>query len=159
MKKIIVALLLTTVFVSCKNNEKKEQKESIVETQEEMVESPAAPNLEVGCYAYDENGSKIVLEITEINDSIMGNLNYAFKEKDANTGTFSGVLKDSVLIGSYSFMSEGMESSREVAFLVKENQLIEGFGELDETGTGFKDKDNISFSSSMPLTKTECDQK
>ena len=88
----------------------------------------------------------------------MGNLNYAFKEKDANTGTFSGVLKDSVLIGNYSFMSEGMVSSREVAFLVKENQLIEGFGELDETGTGFKDKDNISFSSSMPLTKTECSQ-
>ncbi|MBW8198724.1 hypothetical protein [Flagellimonas abyssi] len=158
MKKIIVALLLITAFVSCKPKEKKEEDKTSEETKEEVVEVASPPSLQVGCYSYDENGSKVVLEITEINDSIMGNLNYAFKEKDANTGTFSGVLKDSVLIGSYSFMSEGMESSREVAFLVKENQLIEGFGELDETGTGFKDKDNISFSSSMPLTKTECSQ-
>ena len=158
MKKIIVALLLITAFVSCKPKEKKEEDKTSEETKEEVIEVASPPSLQVGCYSYDENGSKVVLEITEINDSIMGNLNYAFKEKDANTGTFSGVLKDSVLIGNYSFMSEGMVSSREVAFLVKENQLIEGFGELDETGTGFKDKDNISFSSSMPLTKTECSQ-
>lgn len=159
MKRIIIALLLTSVFVGCKSNEKKEEEPTKVENQEEVVETSPSPSLEIGCYGYDDNGSKVVLEITQITDSIRGNLNYAFKEKDANTGTFSGVLKDSVLIGNYSFMSEGLESSREVAFLIKENQLIEGFGELNETGTGFKDKENISFSSSMPLTQTECDHK
>lgn len=154
----MVALLLTMAFASCKPKEKKNGEQTIVATKEEVVEAPSAPSLDIGCYAYHDNGNRVILEITKINDSIVGKLNYAFKEKDANTGTFSGVLKDSVLIGSYAFMSEGMESSREVAFLVKENQLIEGFGELDETGTGFKDKESIRFSSSMPLTKTECSQ-
>ncbi|MBW8242376.1 hypothetical protein K1F50_06150 [Muricauda oceani] len=157
MKKTIVALLLTIAFVSCNSKEKKEEEETMVEPKKEVdVETTSAPNLEVGCYSYNDNGNKVVLEITQINDSIVGTLNYAFKEKDANTGYFSGVLKDSVLIGDYTFMSEGTESSREVAFLVKENQLIEGFGELDEKGTGFKDKKNISFTSSMPLSKSEC---
>ncbi len=156
MGKTIFALLLTLAIVSCKTKEKKEidsiPKESI---SNETVPTPFY-TLEVGCYTYDANGSKIVMEITQINDSVVGNLNYALKEKDANSGRFSGVLKDSVLVGSHAFMSEGIESSREVAFLVKGNQLIEGFGELDGTGTAFKDKEAISFSSSMPLTKGEC---
>jgi len=157
MKKTIFVLVLTLAFVSCKTKEKKEEVETMVETEEEFIEVPSIKNLEVGCYTYNANGSKIVMEITQISDSVMGNLNYSLKEKDANSGIFSGILKDSVLIGSYTFISEGIESSREVAFLLDDEQLIEGFGELDETGTTFKDKETLNFSSSMPLTKSECD--
>ena len=144
-----------SVLASCKTKEKQEENETQPEVP--MAVEEKAPALALGCYTYDGNGNHIVLEITEMNGTVLGNLDYALKEKDANKGTFSGILKDSVLIGSYTFMSEGTESTREVAFLVKEGQLIEGFGALDETGTAFKDPASLSFSSSMPLSKTDCE--
>lgn len=156
MKKLLLACLALSVMASCKNKETKEV-DSVPEVPITVAPPQSVPTLEKGCYTYDANGNHIVLEITEMNGSVLGNLDYALKEKDANKGTFSGILKDSVLLGSYTFMSEGTESTREVAFLVKEGQLIEGFGALDETGTAFRDPTSLSFSSSMPLSKTDCE--
>lgn len=114
--------------------------------------------LQKGCYTYDENGTTIDLEITENGDSVTGNLAYALSGKDKNTGTFKGRLKDDKLIGEYTFRSEGVESSREVAFMVKGGRLIEGYGEMTDEGTAFKDPDAIDYSSKMPLAKTDCSQ-
>lgn len=156
MKKLLFVCFALSLVASCKNKETKEV-DSIPEETETVVPPRSVPTLEEGCYTYDANGNHIVLEITEMDGSVLGNLDYALKEKDANKGTFAGMLKDSVLIGNYTFMSEGTESTREVAFLVKEGQLIEGFGALNETGTAFQDPDSLSFSSSMPLSKTDCE--
>lgn len=156
MKKLVFTCFALSVMIGCKTKEKQEENNVQTDSRIEAVEEKT-PSVELGCYIYDANGNLIILEITDINDSVLGNLSYALKEKDANTGTFAGILKDSVLLGSYTFISEGTESTREVAFLVKGNQLIEGFGELDETGTAFKDKSTLSFSSSMPLSKTDCE--
>ena len=156
MKKLLFTCLALSVLASCKTKESKEV-DSVPQEPVTVAPPQPIPTLEKGCYTYDANGNHIVLEITEINSAVLGNLDYALKEKDANQGTFSGVLKDSVLIGSYTFMSEGTESTREVAFLVKEGQLIEGFGALDETGTAFQDPTSLSFSSPMPLSKTDCE--
>lgn len=41
-------------------------------------------------------------------------------------------------------------------FLVKDNQLIEGYGDLNEDGTKFKDVNSIKDTSTMPLTKVDC---
>lgn len=155
MKKIIVTSLVLLLVFACKTKESKEMDSEAPET---VAPPQPVPTLEVGCYTYDANGNKVVLEITEINNAVLGNLSYALSEKDANAGTFAGELLDSVLIGKYTFMSEGTQgNTREVAFLFKDGQLIEGYGELDETGTAFKDKNALSFSSSMPLSKTECE--
>ncbi|MDD7886099.1 hypothetical protein [Flavivirga sp. 57AJ16] len=70
----------------------------------------------------------------------------------------NGKLNGDTLFGEYTFMSEGIESKREVAFLIKDHQLIEGYGELNEDRTAFVDKNNISYTSTMPLTKTDCDK-
>ena len=85
-------------------------------------------------------------------------LNIEYAEKDANQGKFVGTLNGDKLIGTYTFNSEGTESSREMAFLIKDNQLIEGYGELNEDGTKFKDMNTIKYTSTMPLTKMECDK-
>ena len=88
-----------------------------------------------------------------------GNLSYALDGKDANNGNFTGTLNGNKLIGNYTFHSEGRKSTREVAFMVKGKQLIEGYGPLNETGTKFKDKEAIQYTSEMPLKKTACDNK
>lgn len=154
MKKTIITLCLTLLVFGCKTKEKENVEEN---TGIETVEAPVY-NLEVGCYAYEGNGDRVLLEITEINNSVLGNLSYNLAEKDANSGTFAGMLQDSILIGKYTFMSEGTDgNTREVAFLWKDGQLIEGYGELDATGTSFKDRNTLKFTSNMPLSKTECE--
>lgn len=156
MKKIVYIVFTTLLVFGCKTKTEKENNNGQPETTTD-VEEKSAPSLEVGCYVYDANGNRIVFEITDVSTTVLGNLSYALKEKDGNKGTFAGVMNDSVLLGKYTFISEGKESTREVAFLVEDAQLVEGFGELDSTGTAFKDVTVLSFSSSMPLSKTECD--
>ncbi|MDD7886526.1 hypothetical protein [Flavivirga sp. 57AJ16] len=156
MKKLILLLLLIIGFTNCKNNTAKEKNTS--EEKEVVVNKKPTSLLKTGCYSYNADNNAINLEITDVENGIKGNLTYALDAKDSNSGTLNGTLEGDKLFGEYTFMSEGVESKREVAFLIKDNQLIEGYGELNENGTAFVDKNKISYSSTMPLTKTDCDR-
>lgn len=150
MKKLVLLIFTLVTVVSCKNNTKTEN-QSVTETTQKST-------LETGCYVYKSDGNNIKMEITEVNKNVTGNLNISYAEKDANQGKFVGTLNGDKLIGTYTFNSEGRKSSREIAFLVKGNQLIEGFGDLNEDGTKFKDVNTIKYTSTMPLTKVDCDK-
>lgn len=154
MKKIALIAMVTVLVWNCKEKEKKSESENEMEVTKTRDD---APKLAKGCYKYDQNNSIVLLEIDKTTNPVSGNLMYQLDGKDKNTGTFEGTLKADILIGTYTFMSEGMESSREVAFQVKEGHIIEGYGALNEAGTAFKSYDSITFSSTMPLTKRECD--
>lgn len=154
-KKVILVAFVAVAFFSCKNKEEKFN-ETIVE--EETVVGEVVPTLEKGCYTYNQNDNMVNLEITKNNNPVEGNLSYAFAEKDKNTGSFTGQFNDGKLVGVYTFQSEGKESKRQVAFMLNDNQLIEGYGEMNEDGTMFKDANAIDYSSTMPLSKTDCEQ-
>jgi hypothetical protein len=115
---------------------------------------PEAPKTE--CYSYNENGSIILLQLSHNKDNINGTLTYGLKEKDSNTGHFVGKIENNILIADYTFQSEGTESVRQVAFQFKDDKLIEGYGEMTEDGTHFKDIAKLKFDSKMPLSKTVC---
>ena len=135
----------------------KTENQSVMEENAEM-ETTQNSTLEIGCYDYKSDGNNIKMEITEVNENVTGVLYIAFAEKDTNQGKFVGTLNGNKLIGTYTFNSEGTKSSREMAFLVKDNQLIEGYGDLNEDGTKFKDVNTIKYTSTMPLTKVDCDK-
>ncbi len=156
MKKLLILSLLILSFFGCKNNTSKEQ--NTLEEKEVVTAEKPSSLLQLGCYSYNANNNAINLEITNLENGINGKLTYGLDGKDSNSGTLNGKLKGDKLFGEYNFMSEGVESKREVAFLIKDNQLIEGFGELNENGTAFVDENNISYTSTMPLTKTDCDK-
>lgn len=153
-KKVMLLIFIAFVFFNCKNKEEKPD-ETIIEAPIEE-EIPMVPTLVKGCYLYNENGSMVNLEITKSENPVEGNLTYAFAEKDKNAGTFKGEFNDGKLLGTYTFQSEGVDSQRQVAFMLKDNQLIEGYGELNEDGTMFNDVNAIHYSSTMPLSKTDC---
>ncbi len=155
MKNVLLFCLGIVLLLNCKNAQKPAEAPSEGTNSQE---GKPTSSLVIGCYAYDGNGSSVQFEITSDVNPVKGHLNYMLAEKDRNTGTFSGNLKDGKLIGTYTFQSEGTGSQREVAFLLKEGQLIEGYGEMNETGNAFKNRENISFSSTMPLSRTNCQQ-
>lgn len=67
-------------------------------------------------------------------------------------------MKGDTLIVDYTFDSEGSESVREVVFLKRNNQLIEGFGDVEEKDgkTVFKDKSKLIFGNSIVFKKVDC---
>lgn len=152
LKGVVLAILIVS-FVSCKN---KEEKPDAIIVEETVIDEGVRPALALSCYTYNENSNMINLEITNTENPVEGILTYVLAEKDKNTGTFSGEFRDGKLIGTYTFQSEGKESKRQVAFMLQENQLIEGYGDLNEEGTMFQDVNTVNYTSTMPLTKTDC---
>ena len=153
MKKLIIAAFVALTMLNCKN---KEQKTETTKTDPQEVIAKKTIALDLGCYVFDDGKNIVSLEITENGEEIKGNLTYALYEKDKNSGKFTGKFKDGILIADYTFQSEGKESIRQVAFKAEGDKLIEGYGDLNDEGTAFKDTSNIQFTSTMPLTKTEC---
>lgn len=141
------------------NCKKKEEKTENTNSQEVLSKEKTPASLDLGCYIFNDGKNDVTFEITENGSEIKGNLTYAFAEKDKNSGIFIGKLNDGILLGKYTFQSEGTESVREVAFKIDDNKLIEGYGDLNEDCTAFKDATNLNFSSKMPLTKTDCAKK
>lgn len=158
MKQIVLIVCAILSLSSCKDN-KDTAKEVIHDVKEVIAnEETLTALVELGCFEFSKDNNKVRFKITNIlEDSITGTLSYAYAEKDTNQGVFKGTLNDDKLIGTYTFTSEGVESMREVAFKVNDSVLIEGYGELNDSGTAFQDRATIKYTSTMPLVRTTCE--
>ena len=157
MKKVIVSgLVLMSVLVSCKKEEEK-QVETIPDASEKIVVEEQVSD---ECYSGSIKKDTILMNLTiKGNEVTNGRLSYKFYEKDKNQGTLVGELKGDTLIADYTFMSEGVSSVREVAFLKKGDSYIEGFGDVVDDNKGkvtFKDKKQLKFDGNVVLSKVDC---
>ncbi len=115
-------------------------------------------NLE-GCYSGNVGKDTVFLSIHPDGDFYRGELVYQFFEKDHNKGSVEGeLLGDTLLLLEYTFMSEGTESMRQVAFLLKGDKMSEGYGEMEEVegNMKFKKMNNLSFGEGFVLYETDC---
>ena len=154
MKYNIITLsgaLLIWAFVACK--EKSVSAE--VSTTPEETPAPSVPTGE--CYAWVSGNDSILMQIVIENNSAVGHLHYRFFEKDKSGGNLFGQMRGDTLVGDYKFMAEGTESEREVAFLRKGDQMIEGYGEsIEKDGRMvFKNVSTLKFEG-QPMLKTDC---
>lgn len=158
MKNLMLIAFFTISLVGCKNDKKSTSDQPMTEVSKDSdVNKNNTPELEVGCYIYNAKGDLVRLEITNINGtSVKGKLNYAYAEKDKNEGTFEGVVTGDKLLGSYTFISEGIESVRDVAFKIEKNQVVEGFGDLNDDGATFKDTSKLNYRATTPWKKGPC---
>ena len=150
MKIRLLTLGLSGILIiSCKNNENQDTKDSetLVEAQQQYEEEEEEIPVMM-CYLYASETDTISLNIEKLDKNISGSLIYMLKEKDINRGEISGEMKGDTLFADYEFMSEGKTSVRQVMFLQKENQLVEGY--LTE------DSKNYKFNEDFALTRTNC---
>lgn len=70
-------------------------------------------------------------------------------QKDSSSGSFEGTYKDGVLKGFYSFQSEGTNSILEVMFKKVGENLVRGYGDMNETGTHFIDVNTVTYDESV----------
>lgn len=113
----------------------------------------------IHCYSYIRNNDTIILKTIDVNGSMTGTLEYYLYQKDKNRGTIQGKLKDGLLIADYTFISEGVQSVRQVAFKQSGTSFVQGFGEtLDDNGKIiFRNIDSVNFNNPVILKEIECE--
>ena len=149
MQKLLIALFLFCGSLwACQS--KKQQTET---TQTNVADSSATK-----CYAHYTDKDTVRLTRTQTGGSVSGELMYQLSGKDRNTGTISGRMQGDTLLADYTFQSEGVESVREVAFLTKDGELVEGYAPVAEQNGKmiFSDRSALKFTSPMPLRPIGC---
>ena len=153
MKKVtVLGIVFMSILVSCKK-----EKEAVSATSEKIVvEEPASEE----CYRTVLKKDTISMTLTIKGDELTsGKLSYNFYEKDKSEGALVGEIKGDTLFADYTFMSEGVSSVRQVAFLKKGNTYIEGFGDVVDDNKGkvtFKDRKQLKFEGNIVLSKVDC---
>jgi hypothetical protein len=111
------------------------------------------------CYLGIMKKDSILLLISsQQQNQVLGELQYKHFEKDSSRGTLQGELRGDTLLAEYKFMSEGTESIRQVAFLRKGADWVEGYGEAEVKNgrMAFKDPAHLNFDDSWTLKKVNC---
>src|SRR6218665_1108947 len=123
-----------------------------------VVSEQATPTMEKLCFSLKNLNDTIELDLTRNGNEVAGTLVYLYKEKDSNRGTIAGTLRSDTLIADYTFMSEGVASVRQVAFLIEDNRAIEGYADLEQKDGKmvFKDISKITFGKGLLMNKADC---
>lgn len=148
MKNTSIIALSLVIFASC-NTEKKQESTTKTEVKTTQTET---------CYQHTKDSSTIRLNVIINDNMITGNLTYDYYQKDKSKGTIKGQLKSDTLFADYTFMSEGVESVREVVFIKTANGWVEGYGEIDDKDgkVVFKNRNKITFDNNVVLKETAC---
>jgi len=157
MKKLILAgVIITSIIAACQSDSKKYTTvdSSIMSKQQEGYKTPDE------CFIFDDNkgsSGKLLIYGTGVN-RVLGELSYSLNGKDKNSGAFYGNMKGDTIIVDYKFQSEGVYSHREVAWLRKGDQLLEGYGDVKDVNGNikFKDVKKLTFGKSIIFNKTSC---
>lgn len=148
----LTAIHLMLALLACKG---KNMSVEVTDTPADTIVTPPTPAGD--CYAWVSGNDSILMQIVIEKNSAVGHLHYRFFEKDKSGGNLFGQMRGDTLLGDYKFMAEGTESEREVAFLRKGDQMIEGYGEsIEKDGRMiFKDVSTLKFEG-HPMLKTDC---
>lgn len=119
--QLILPALLLTLGCTSETTEQAEDQPQTTEVQETSA-----------CYASVTAADSVSLRLVNTNGDITGELTYNNYEKDDNRGTIMGQMHGDTLLADYTFMSEGTQSVRQVAFLKKGDGFVEGYGDAEE---------------------------
>ncbi len=154
-----IVLLALTLLAGCNSGNADDEFKSITKDTSAIVED-VFPVLSVksGCYGYAVKKDSAYLKLDISGNIVSGDLTYSLHEKDDNKGTISGILQDSLLIADYTFQAEGMTSVRQIVFKMRNDSLLEGFGDIDMKGdtATFKNIAELQFQDERPFIKTDC---
>jgi hypothetical protein len=154
-KSYFISAAIATL-VACNTN-KKNQAENVPDsTSDTTTMRIQIPHMQ--CYANMNGRDTVFLKLEKFPNVVTGILKYKLYEKDANHGELDGKLYGDTLIADYKFESEGKESIRQVAFLIKGNIVQEGYGDMEEKKGKmvFKNTGNINFNNGLQLNEIAC---
>jgi len=156
MHKLYLILIAITSFAACNTNKENDAENVTGSASDTTSMRIQIPNMK--CYANMNGRDTIFLKLEKFPNVVTGILKYKLYEKDANHGELDGMLYGDTLIADYKFESEGKESIRQVAFLIKGNIVKEGYGDMEEKKGKmvFKNTGRINFNNGLQLNEIAC---
>lgn len=147
----IIIVLIGSILGACSSDN---SQDSTSVTADSVVKEMTS-----NCYTYVINRDTVQLNLMQLGTKVSGELMYKLYEKDANSGTLEGEIKGDTLLANYTFKSEGITSLRQVAFLKKGEDWIEGIGDVVgiDGRVSFKNPKALHFNSSLLLKKGTCE--
>ncbi len=164
MYKLLTALVVLlyacndTSNTAATTNDTARSSQTIHTNVTDSVITTAKPMVLNGCYQMVLKRDTAFLNLMVTDTIVTGTLHYNFYEKDKNTGTLQGVLRNDRIEADYTFRSEGMTSIREVVFKLENGMLLHGSGDLTEKNGKilFQDKSKLQFQTANPFIKVPC---
>lgn len=151
--RIIGALIISAGLFACQERTKV--------TGQKVENDTVAGNIPIAqqdCYSYIKGKDTAQLTLITTGMVSTGELSYKWFEKDKNNGSIAGEMRGDTLVADYTFNAEGKQSVREVVFLKKGDQMLEGFGEVEEKEgrVRFKDLSQVQFNNTIIFEKVAC---
>ena len=137
MKKIIVSALLLIFMVSCEKKETETLDQNYIEDSLAMIPDitePVESSTLQTCYMEGKGKDSVFVSLEDNLGTIIGKMRYKNFEKDSSLGDVIGSQNGDTLKLVYTFESEGSVSEREIYFLRKGSDLIEGIGDQQSEG-------------------------
>jgi len=132
MKNYILSAFIVITAVSCEkkitetvDNQTTPPDSVTVPESNEPVESSTLQT----CYLAATGKDSVFVSLDDNLGTITGKMRYKNFEKDSSFGDVMGTQNGDTLKLSYTFQAEGTTSEREIYFLKKEGNLIEGIGD------------------------------
>lgn len=142
---VLVAVVLAFALSTKKTNELTAEENPLV-----------TENSIVGCYVATLGQDVYSLSIlSQQGESFNGTLVFKNFQKDSSSGTYNGTYRDGILLGDYSFQSEGMYSVMQVIFKKVGDNFVRGYGEMNEEGNRFANLNAITYDGSAVFVATE----
>lgn len=129
-KQILIICILATNIACNSTSTENTNADSAIDTSsigEMKIQVP-----DMVCYSNINGKDTVYLKIEKFPNVVTGKLVYKLYEKDSNTGTIDGILKGDTLIADYTFMSEGQQSVRQVAFIITDSLATEGYSDMEK---------------------------
>ena len=110
------------------------------------------------CYMTNTKQDSVFVMLDDNLGTITGKMYYKNFEKDSSIGDVVGSKSGDTLKLNYTFQSEGTTSDREIYFLQKGGNLIEGIGDHKEEGNKviYADYKKIKYEDGHSLKPTDC---
>lgn len=160
MKKILFASAFVCLLFSCEKKNNQEailqpdfDSSSVVKESDTLAQKPITTH----CFTGTSGKDSLFLSYEDNLGTIIGKLSYKNVEKDNSKGEIAGLMDGDTLKVTYTFDGEGTTSDREIWFLRKNQNLIEGIGKYDAEGVHYSDTKNIKFDESYVLKPSDCD--
>lgn len=157
MKRFLPALCATTAMLcSCDANFTTSVSETKAVDTAAMHTMPTISGKH--CYAFTGAKDTILMSVTVNDKQASGSLSYKLSEKDRNDGRFEGTMSGDTLFADYHFLSEGVQSVREIAFILSDSKAVEAYGAVVVTNEGsrFTDRRALSVEHRFTLSKENC---
>lgn len=160
MKKLFLSTLIISAVLSC------EKKSDEVVTTHESLDSlvvipetnePRQSSTLQTCYMEAKDKDSVFVSLEDNLGTIIGKMRYKNFEKDSSTGTVVGSQNGDTLKLVYTFEAEGKTSDREIYFLRKGENLIEGIGEqkVDGNKSNYANPSKLKYSGNT-LKQIDC---